>query len=110
METVYPVIGTVTTKSGKLNVRKQPNTTSSVLDRIPKGEMIALNGYKDGWYSIDYNGHSGYVSSEFVTVSSEAIEPSYTVTFTVANKAMLEELSDYLNDKEVYFVVSEAGD
>lgn len=103
-------MGIVTTESGRLNVREKPTTSSHVLTRIPKGELVALESATDGWYAVSYNGYSGYVSSEFITVSSDAVEPSYLVTFTVANGAMLEELTDYLKDMGITPEVTEVGD
>ena len=110
IEQPYPAMGIVVTQSGKLNVRKEPNTKSSVLDRIPKGDMITLTGYDDGWYSVEYNGHAGYVSSEYVSVSSEAPAKAYVITFTVVNEAMLEELTERLRDIGITPEVREAGD
>lgn len=107
---VFPAMGVVVTESGKLNVRKKPNTTSTVLDRIPKGDMVTLTGYEDGWYSLEYNGHNGYVSSEYICVSSEAPAKAYVITFMVANEAMLEELAERLSEMGIVPEVREAGD
>ena len=103
-------MGVVTTESGRLNVREKPTTSSHVLTRIPKGEMVALEMAADGWYKVRYNGYDGYVSSEFITLSSDVAEPSYRMTFTVANEAMLEELTDYLKQLGIDPEVTEVGD
>lgn len=106
----FPTMGIVTTESGRLNVRKEPTTKSDVMTRIPKGEMITLEGVVDGWYKVRYNGYDGYVSSEFITVSSQVDKPYCRVTFTVTNEAMLEELTDYLKDMGITPEISEIGD
>lgn len=103
-------MGVVATESGRLNVREKPTTSSHVLTRIPKGEMIALEMAVDGWYKVRYNGYDGYVSSEYVSISSKTPEQAYRVTFTVANEAMLEELSEYLKDMGITPEVIEVGD
>lgn len=107
---VFPAMGIVVTENGRLNLRKKPDTSSTVLDRIPKGDMITLTGYEDGWYSVEYNGHAGYVSSEYVSVSSEAPAKAYVITFTVVNEAMLEELTELLNGIGIVPEIREAGD
>ena len=107
---VFPAMGTVVTESGRLNLRKKPDTSSTVIDRIPKGNTITLTGYEDGWYSVEYNGHAGYVSSEYVSVSSDAPAKAYVITFTVVNEAMLEELTELLNGIGIAPEIREAGD
>ena len=109
-EQAYPMMGVVSTQSGKLNLRKGPSTQSEVIDKISKGEMLTITGAEGSWYSVEYNGMRGYVSSEYISASYEAGEPTYVVTFTVVNKAMLEELTDLLEEKEIFFEVREAAD
>ena len=109
-ECQFPCMGTVVTQSGKLNFREKPNTKCDILARIPKGEMLTLTGYSDGWYFAEYDGKEGYVSAEFISVSSEVYEPMYKVTVTVANGAMLEELTAYLEEMGLTPEVSEVGD
>jgi uncharacterized protein YgiM (DUF1202 family) len=102
--------GIVITDSGRLNVREKPTTSSHVLTRIPKDETVALGDAPDGWYAVTYNGYSGYVSSEFISVSYKAAESTYRMTFTVANEAMLEELTGYLKEFGITPEVTEVGD
>lgn len=106
----YPMMGIVATESGKLNLRKRPSTQSEILGKIPKGEMITITGAEGTWYSVEYNGMRGYVSSEYVCASYEAYEPTYMVTFTVVDKTMLEELTALLKEKAIFFEVREAAD
>lgn len=106
----FPAVGIVVTESGKLNVRKKPNTSSTVLDRIPKGDVVTLTGYADDWYSVEYNGNNGYVSSDYIQISHAAVEQSYRVTFTVANEAMLEEVTEHLSEIGIVPEIREVGD
>lgn len=78
--------------------------------KLENGTELKLTGYKDGWFSVELEDCRGYVSSEYVSVTAEPIEPTYTVTFTVVNEAMLEELTEYLNGMGVKPTVTEAGD
>lgn len=109
-EQQFPAMGIVTTESGKLNLREEANTECRVIAKIPKGEMITLVGYADGWYGAEYDGKEGYVSAEFITLSSETAEPAYRVTVTVANAAMLEELTAHLKEMGLTPDICEVGD
>lgn len=59
--------GSVSVESGGLNLRTTPGTDSDVLVSIPNGTQLDL--YKsgvNGWYAVQYDGKTGYVSSEFI--------------------------------------------
>lgn len=58
--------------SGSVNLRREANTSSTVLDKIPKGTQVTNNSYtvdKNGqvWYNVTYNGRTGYVIGLYVT-------------------------------------------
>lgn len=60
-------IATITASS--LRVRKEPNLTSGIFGTAGKDEVYeVIEKVDDAWYSIDYEGKTGYVSSEYVTV------------------------------------------
>lgn len=67
----------ITPNSGTVNMRKQPNATSVVLERIPKGEIVSNLGYEkaangDLWYKVKFKGLTGYVLGTFVTAVGSA--------------------------------------
>ncbi len=64
--------GTVVTPNVQLNVRTEPSATSPRIGRINPGESYAVTGEANGWYAINYNGQTGYVSGAYVTVSNGA--------------------------------------
>lgn len=55
-----------------LNLRDQPTQEgSTVLVSIPFGTTVtAVAVTEDGWYSVSYNGTSGWVTGEYVTAAS----------------------------------------
>lgn len=53
-----------------LNVRSGPSTDNSKLGLIYSGTKVTIEGEENGWYKIAYNGQAGYVSAEFISVSS----------------------------------------
>ena len=67
--------GTVNTKSDPLIVRSGPGTGCSKLGTIAKGKTFTIKGkVQDSsgtwWYTFDYNGKTGYVSSSYVKVTT----------------------------------------
>ena len=65
---------TVTTESGKLNIRKEPSTKSTRVGSIAPGTVIDAEDYNDQWAYTTYDGVSGYVSRQYLTPASS--EPS----------------------------------
>ena len=63
---------TVTTESGKLNIRKEPSTKSTRVGSIAPGTVIDAEDYNDQWAYTTYDGVSGYVSRQYLT----PVEPS----------------------------------
>ena len=61
-----PRTGVVTLRSGRLNLRGLPSTDAPVITQIPNGAEIQILGEYDGWYSAEYGGLYGFVSSAFV--------------------------------------------
>ena len=53
------------------NVRKGPGTNYSILTCAPKNSTCTVLALKDGWYQINYQGISGYVRSDLVTVKED---------------------------------------
>lgn len=63
---------TVTTQT--LNVRKEPNTESSILGQVPMGEELTVTDEAGGWVQIKIEEGYGYVSEEYVTLSIEFVK------------------------------------
>jgi uncharacterized protein YraI len=63
---------TVTATPYTVNLRQGPGTEFSRLARIPAGSSAALVGRNaaNQWYQVNYNGIVGWVSAEFVVLSS----------------------------------------
>ena len=59
------------TSNNNLNLREEPNTTCTVLTSLPRGTKAELLEVLDGWYKISYNGHVGYVSSDYAEILEE---------------------------------------
>lgn len=70
-----PVIGAallkyvVTTASGSLNIREQPNATSKIIGTLAKGTIVEGIATTDGkWVRVtDASGKSGFVSAQYMS-------------------------------------------
>ena len=61
-----PATKTVYTTSD-LNVRAEPNKNAKKLGVLKKGTEVKTIMLKNGWYSIEYNGKTGYISAKYTT-------------------------------------------
>ena len=65
-------IGTGTT-TGSVNFRTGPSTSYSKVSgcsKVPKNVSVEILGESNGWYQVRYNGYTGYLSADYVKVSS----------------------------------------
>ena len=62
--------GTVTASA--LNMRSEPSTSSSVVTCLPRGTVVVLTGSSGNWYQVAYKGSTGYMSRDYLDVSSSA--------------------------------------
>jgi thiol-disulfide isomerase/thioredoxin len=62
-------IASLTPTVDVLNVRSRPGTDNDLLGVIGSGEVYAVHGEQDGWFAINFQGQTGYVSGEYVMLS-----------------------------------------
>lgn len=62
--------GVVDTGGSSLNMRSAPTPDAAVLCSIPDDTVLQLTGINSGWYKTTYNGKTGYVSSNYVSLRS----------------------------------------
>lgn len=65
-------IATVTTTT--LYVREQPSTDSSVLGMVPIEDELIVNEELDGWVKVNIEEGDGYVSTDYVALSTEFVK------------------------------------
>ena len=49
-----------------LNVRSNPNTSSTILDVLSPQQKVQVTGKTNGWYKVKHNGHAGFVYADFL--------------------------------------------
>ena len=65
---------TVVTESGRLNLRAGKSTSSSILQRIPKGTKVSIFEREESWSKTYYNGDYGYVMNTFLAFDGEKLD------------------------------------
>ena len=73
------VYATVATRSGTLNLRRQPSLGSTVIMQIPKGQRVGILQRLDSWCKVSYAGINGYVMTSYLAMEgSDAPEATLT--------------------------------
>ena len=70
-----PATVTLSNTSDRLNLRKEPNTSSAVLARIPHGTQLTVTSSENGWYAVQYGSLSGYVASQYLRLDTQTSAP-----------------------------------
>ena len=99
----YPAMGIVATKSGVLNVRREPNTKATILTTLPKGSAVTVTGSNDGWYQVSVGEKTGYVSADYVEIR-ESISV-HILRATISGNDTLSEVKKYLDEKMIPYTV-----
>lgn len=88
--TILLLIGTSFAETGKVNVsatrlRKENNTSSEILTNIYENDTVEILGEVEDWYQIKYDGKTGYVKKEYITVDKKTENTNTTNTTNTAN-------------------------
>jgi len=97
--------GKIVTSGSPLSMRFTP-VDGYVIASIPKDEIVTITGVKGGWYRVEYDGKTGYVSPSYVLPVSEddVITPEqqrYLEILEAGNK-IVEEAMKYLGIQYVW--------
>ena len=106
-----------TSRTGKIvcdtsvNFRSQPNTSCSIIGSLYNGATVTILSSENGWYKATYNGKTGYISADYVTVTSgqasdsAVSKPSNSVSYngtSAKRKAVIEYAAQFLGTPYVY--------
>lgn len=69
---------TGTILSTSIRLRKEPSTSSEILETILKGEKVEIISEENGWYKAKYGKLNGYLSKEYVKVDGDVINEGET--------------------------------
>lgn len=54
-----------------VNMRSGPATSSSVVTQVSSGTLVDIIGFNCDWYKVVYNGQTGYIRSDLVTLTEK---------------------------------------
>ena len=64
--------GAATVTASALNLRSEPSTSSAIIACVPRGTVVLVTGESGDWYAVNYQGHSGYMSKQYLSYSVSA--------------------------------------
>jgi len=72
VETQKPVLSTMYVTADTLNVRTGAGKDNSCIGTVSNGQALAVIGEKDGWYQINYNNGTGWVSGKYLAAKGSS--------------------------------------
>jgi N-acetylmuramoyl-L-alanine amidase len=72
-------------------MRQSPNTSTQVIDQIPRGGKVSIIETSNGWHKVIYNNKTGWIYGGYVTVietppSNEVVIDETLITGAVSSK------------------------
>ncbi|MGP0690366.1 SH3 domain-containing protein [Priestia aryabhattai] len=74
---------TYSVTASTLNVRSGAGTNYAAIGSVTKGQTLSVMSKSGSWYKINYNGRTGYVSSDYVQSSGTTTPPAESTTYIV---------------------------
>ena len=115
----FSISGSAKLGNGKVtgndvNVRSAASTSASRLGSLNKGDVVAVTGIDNGWYKIFFNGKTGYVRSDYMTIIKEALSSRGTEAAAASaasskGSEIVAYAKQYLGVKYVYAGASSKG-
>ena len=115
----FSISGSAKLGNGKVtgndvNVRSAASTSASRLGSLNKGDVVAVTGIDNGWYKISFNGKTGYVGSDYMTITKEALSSRGTEAAAASaasskGSEIVAYAKQYLGVKYVYAGASSKG-
>lgn len=59
-----------------VNFRVGPSTETGVICVLARGTVVMTNGASNGWVNVTYNGNTGYVYSQYISVRADGVSRS----------------------------------
>lgn len=92
-------VGVVTNVSSNLRVRKQPSSSAVVLGYLLNNENVNITGKEGNWYKINFKGSVGYVSADYIKISTGS---NSNTAVSNAYNIVLEELKSHIGSPYAY--------
>lgn len=100
-----------------LNMRSAPGTENSIVTKLYEGKIAKIIGINNGWFKVQYNGNTGYISPDYVTIvpytassgSSDSSSSGSTSSANGTRQEIIDYAADLLGCKYVYGGTSPSG-
>ena len=107
--------GTVTADA--LRVRAGASTETEILGLLYNGTVVQLTGEEGDWYTISYNGATGYLHKDYIRLAAEdetaqaqtASAASYSMESHAVKTNIVNKACEYLGVRYIYGGASPAG-
>lgn len=66
-------IGAGTITGSVVNLREEPNTSSKVLDKLPKGTVVNVLSASGEWYNVVYGDKTGWVYGKYLSINEKTL-------------------------------------
>lgn len=50
-----------------VNFRKTPNTSGEIITKLERNAKVTVKAQENGWAEVEYNGNTGYVSTDYIS-------------------------------------------
>ncbi len=99
--------GTVNTEGSYLRLRSEASTKSTVLKNLAHNTLVdVLEVLDNGWCQISYDGVTGYVSGEYLTISEEAAPTENQAEEAAPVSAQADEAAPAAGEETLYVKVT----
>lgn len=103
-ETVSDTVYVTTSEGGSVRIRSSCDTqdASNILDAVPAGTSLKRTGKNNTWTRIDYNGMSGYISTDYVTETKPEMPAASQASDTAAGQVALDPSWKYAEFSKIH--------
>lgn len=104
-ESLVAILGKINTKSGNLNIRSAPNSSSAKIGSYKKGELVQLIAKtSNNWYRTD----KGYISGEYVIAAKGKVFNCTKLNMRKDPKVEIDNIVSVLNSNDEVHLMKQA--
>lgn len=64
---------TMYVKATAINIRKESNTSSDIIDSLEMNAQVKVVGEENGWYKVEVNGEKGYIRQDLLSTKKTEV-------------------------------------
>lgn len=102
-------VGTGTISGSSVRLRGEAGYTGEILAKYDSGTQMAVTGVFGEWYQVNYNGVTGYVHSDYMTLNTNGSSVTTPTDNTEKGQQIVEAAKKYLGIPYVWGGTSTSG-